>query len=446
MESNMANLSLFEDEDDGLVFDTGIDGNEYLDGILCLVGEFISERNVNFNTMKQRMVAIWRPVKDVEPPKEWGPHLRASTRRNVDSSGERWLVKDGETDQENIPPTEQVQQQIMVPQPPKLQLTPPDTSLSATVDAGNEERKRKCLIRHDEQQQQSSLSELAGWGRKQVMKYKREIATCQKEMVYFRQFDDPISLLEEVNMNTVAKISMILWNIWKQRNSKLWKNTHTQSAITVQNALSFLEMWSAARICSQDPGAGWFMGDISVFEGESRGLLEGLNWIRNLGFSDVIFEIDAKGVIDVLDGTEEIWTEVGRIIRASKDIINSVPSFRVQFTPDISGERQSGQDVRAQNVMACQAVANIVKSSLGPVGLDKISLPYEYEHESSFLMQQYNLILRLVTDLDCGDKFDSVAVNKFVCSFLFGLEMDEEIKWQLDAACHYHFVTKSNKT
>lgn len=41
-------------------------------------------------------------------------------------------------------------------------------------------------------------------------------------------------------------------------------------------------------------------------------------------------------------------------------------------TPDIMGDRQSGQDVRTQNVMACQAVANIVKSSLGPVGLDKM--------------------------------------------------------------------------
>ncbi|RVW15215.1 T-complex protein 1 subunit alpha [Vitis vinifera] len=52
-------------------------------------------------------------------------------------------------------------------------------------------------------------------------------------------------------------------------------------------------------------------------------------------------------------------------------------------TPDIMGERQSGQDVRSQNgsiplplfillqMVACQAVANIVKSSLGPVGLDK---------------------------------------------------------------------------
>ncbi|KAJ4783288.1 T-complex protein 1 subunit alpha [Rhynchospora pubera] len=41
-------------------------------------------------------------------------------------------------------------------------------------------------------------------------------------------------------------------------------------------------------------------------------------------------------------------------------------------TPDILGERHSGEGVRTQNVVACQAVANIVKSSLGPVGLDKM--------------------------------------------------------------------------
>lgn len=38
----------------------------------------------------------------------------------------------------------------------------------------------------------------------------------------------------------------------------------------------------------------------------------------------------------------------------------------------MAGERQSGQDVRSSNVMAVQAVANIVKTSLGPVGLDKM--------------------------------------------------------------------------
>jgi len=38
----------------------------------------------------------------------------------------------------------------------------------------------------------------------------------------------------------------------------------------------------------------------------------------------------------------------------------------------IRGERSTGQDVRSQNVMAAVAIANIVKSSLGPVGLDKM--------------------------------------------------------------------------
>jgi T-complex protein 1 subunit alpha len=40
----------------------------------------------------------------------------------------------------------------------------------------------------------------------------------------------------------------------------------------------------------------------------------------------------------------------------------------------IHGERQSGQDVRTQNVTAVSAIANIVKTSLGPVGLDKVML------------------------------------------------------------------------
>jgi len=38
----------------------------------------------------------------------------------------------------------------------------------------------------------------------------------------------------------------------------------------------------------------------------------------------------------------------------------------------LNGERTSGQDVRTQNVTAAIAVANIVKSSLGPIGLDKM--------------------------------------------------------------------------
>lgn len=38
----------------------------------------------------------------------------------------------------------------------------------------------------------------------------------------------------------------------------------------------------------------------------------------------------------------------------------------------LAGTRSSGMDVRTQNVTAVAAVANIVKTSLGPVGLDKV--------------------------------------------------------------------------
>jgi len=44
----------------------------------------------------------------------------------------------------------------------------------------------------------------------------------------------------------------------------------------------------------------------------------------------------------------------------------------VQAALSLRGNRSTGQNVRTQNVMAASSIANIVKSSLGPVGLDKM--------------------------------------------------------------------------
>ena len=41
-------------------------------------------------------------------------------------------------------------------------------------------------------------------------------------------------------------------------------------------------------------------------------------------------------------------------------------------TLSIQGERRTGRDVRTQNVLAAQAIANVLRSSLGPLGLDKM--------------------------------------------------------------------------
>lgn len=38
----------------------------------------------------------------------------------------------------------------------------------------------------------------------------------------------------------------------------------------------------------------------------------------------------------------------------------------------LGGQKVSGSDIRDQNVAATQAIANVVKSSFGPSGLDKM--------------------------------------------------------------------------
>ncbi len=55
----------------------------------------------------------------------------------------------------------------------------------------------------------------------------------------------------------------------------------------------------------------------------------------------------------------------------SPSLCPSFPSL-LPCTQFIQGSRESGEDVRSGNVTAAVAVANIVKSSLGPVGLDKM--------------------------------------------------------------------------
>jgi len=47
-------------------------------------------------------------------------------------------------------------------------------------------------------------------------------------------------------------------------------------------------------------------------------------------------------------------------------------SVETQTPLTVAGERTSGKNVRTQNVLAASSIANIVKSSLGPVGLDKM--------------------------------------------------------------------------
>lgn len=79
------------------------------------------------------------------------------------------------------------------------------------------------------------------------------------------------------------------------------------------------------------------------------GLIEQFGWVQFQAFNPQINDYHA--IIETHAGTE-MAASAGQML--------------------LDGERTSGQDVRTANVTAAMAIANIVKSSLGPVGLDKM--------------------------------------------------------------------------
>lgn len=68
----MRELSLVEEEEDGLVFDVEQSEGNNKELELCLVGRFIIEKVLRVSIMKERMANIWRlgkgvSIRDVSP-------------------------------------------------------------------------------------------------------------------------------------------------------------------------------------------------------------------------------------------------------------------------------------------------------------------------------------------------------------------------------------------
>uniref|UniRef100_A0A8C0XH30 T-complex protein 1 subunit alpha n=1 Tax=Castor canadensis TaxID=51338 RepID=A0A8C0XH30_CASCN len=100
----------------------------------------------------------------------------------------------------------------------------------------------------------------------------------------------------------------------------------------------------------------------------------------------------------------------------------------------VFGVRSTGEAIRSQNVMAAASVANIVKSSLGPVGLDKMLVDdigdvtitndgatvlklLEVEHPAAKVLCE----LADLQDKEVGDGTTSVGTTIIykLCKFIF---------------------------
>jgi hypothetical protein len=62
---NIESLSLHEEDEEGFRFDFDEEEDDQVDLRWCLVGRFLCDRTIHFNSMKVRMADLWKPVKGV---------------------------------------------------------------------------------------------------------------------------------------------------------------------------------------------------------------------------------------------------------------------------------------------------------------------------------------------------------------------------------------------
>lgn len=61
----MEGLSLTEEEEGGMVYHVDNEEDDVINFDLCLVGRFATDKSIRTHIMKERLAAIWRPVKGV---------------------------------------------------------------------------------------------------------------------------------------------------------------------------------------------------------------------------------------------------------------------------------------------------------------------------------------------------------------------------------------------
>lgn len=69
----------------------------------------------------------------------------------------------------------------------------------------------------------------------------------------------------------------------------------------------------------------------SVKEGEAMGLLDAIIWVRNMGLPRMIFESDAKNVVDAVLTSCVDLLEFGCIVQSYKEALRSGSDFSVCF-------------------------------------------------------------------------------------------------------------------
>ncbi|XVF52726.1 hypothetical protein PTKIN_Ptkin05aG0041600 [Pterospermum kingtungense] len=240
------------------------------------------------------------------------------------------------------------------------------------------------------------------------------VLSCAESVDGFVEFmHKALATWSEVDL---GKLAMVIWSIWRQRNCKLWKNTLQTESRAVFFALEFLCGWLQAQerkkqvrsvdhsnshgnvvdpwekplidvlkcnvdvavfSASQTMGHGMLIrndrgefvatkslvssGVYAVKEREVLGLLHALRWIKELGYERVIFELDSKTVVDVVNSSLLDVSEFGSLVSTCKNLLYDSIGFSVVF---VKRGKNAAAHCLAQSV--CDYVSSSVWWSVPP--------------------------------------------------------------------------------
>ncbi|EEF37986.1 hypothetical protein RCOM_0703970 [Ricinus communis] len=162
-------------------------------------------------------------------------------------------------------------------------------------------------------------------------------------------FNLPVFFAGKVGYHDAAGIGIIaltMWSIWNQRNAKLWSGScETAWNPSLQLRLYYMTGWlpetwaisgidmvirdSASRFIKGSTR--WFSGIWEVKEVECIVLREPLNWDVLLELQNVIFDVDAEAVVDVIQSRSSDVSEFGVFIKDCLSFLADNLSFQVWF-------------------------------------------------------------------------------------------------------------------
>lgn len=192
-----------------------------------------------------------------------------------------------------------------------------------------------------------------------------------------------VSFLKRCQPHTTT-MAMILWSIWYYRNEKVWNNIDRPTNINISMASDLLHQWLKAQTIShpqynssmvnggdirwERPPSGFmkcnidaaifkelrmtggaaiirdhdgeFMvcrifkhqGVLDAREAEAKALLEALNWATSMDLQHVIFETDAKLVVDAIQSNPMDHSEFGTIIAECCSLISAESNYQICFS------------------------------------------------------------------------------------------------------------------